>query len=68
MVKEKYLVDLSDYSDEEFQRIWETLPRFDSFEQCPVYGKPKTFTVLWCEDRSMSELLGIPKDRIGRVS
>ena len=60
----EYLVDLSSWPDERFNKLWELLPHYDAYKIVPVYGVQKTFTVLWCEDKPMEEVLGIPSGLI----
>ena len=63
MTKKEYLIDMSECTPEEFDRMMKVLPHYEACEKA-VFGRPRTIKVDWFEDRPISEVLGISADYV----
>lgn len=64
---QKYILDLSDFSDEQFYEILQKIDGYEGFDE-PVIGVAKNITVLWLSDMPIAEALGIPNRCVLRPS
>ncbi len=62
---QRYIVDLSSYSDEESEMLYESLDGM-AFMCNFVANKPKVYEVFWEHKDSIESLLHIPSDFITR--
>ena len=60
-----YVVDLRGYEREEYIRLYESLDRWKwTISDC---SEPKMYLVTWNMEQSMSEVTGIPADRVREI-
>lgn len=62
----KYLLDLSSYRGDDFDRLYKRLLQYCSVNDVPPIGSRK-FVVFWDNPLPISEVLGIPESLIRPV-
>ena len=62
----QYVIDLSDYKGDEFDRVFDTLDRW-SFTGLKLAKPPKVFTFFLEDDLDVHQIVNVPKDKIKKI-